>query len=71
MEWVELIKENVVVITYLTGVIGYFASSFKSLRAEIKTSSDRHEARCDKLYEMFYDLIKEGKENRKGGSNGS
>ena len=61
MEWIELIKENVVVITCLTGVLGYFASSFKSLRAEIKTSSDRHEARCDKLYEMFYDLIRESK----------
>jgi hypothetical protein len=61
MDWIELVKENVVVITYLTGVLGYFASSFKSLRAEIKTSSDRHEARCDKLYEMFYDLIKESK----------
>lgn len=61
MEWTQFIKDNFIVLTYVTGVLGYFASSFKSLRAEIKTSSDKHEARCDKLYEMFYDLIRESK----------
>jgi hypothetical protein len=68
MEWIELIKENVVVITCFTGVLGYFASSFKDLKREIRLStaehrlsSERHEARCDKLYQMFYDLIKDGK----------
>lgn len=66
MDWTQLIKDNAVVITYLTGVLGYFSSSFKSLRQEIKTSSERHEARCDKLYEMFYDIIRENNEKRKG-----
>lgn len=66
MDWTQLIKDNALVLTYLTGVLGYFASSFNSLRQEIKTSSERHEARCDKLYEMFYDIIRENKENRKG-----
>lgn len=66
MDWIELIKENVVVITCLTVVLGYFSSSFNSLRQEIRLStaehrlsSERHEARCDKLYQMFYDLIRE------------
>lgn len=68
MEWIEIIKENVVVISCFTGVLGYFASSFKDLRREIRLSSsehrlssERHEVRCDKLYEMFYELLKEKK----------
>jgi hypothetical protein len=68
MDWIQLIKENVVVISCFTGVMGYFASSFKDLRQEIRAtteahrlSSERHEARCDKLYEMFIDLLKKDK----------
>lgn len=77
MEWTEIIKENFVVISCFTGVLGYFATNFKELKREIRESSEkqdkkydafrkvvqdsseRHEARCDKLYEMFIELLKE------------
>ena len=70
MEWIGILKENVIVISCFTGVLGYFASSFKDLKREIRLStaehrlsSERHEARCDKLYQMFIDLLKEKVKN--------
>jgi len=53
MDWVQLIKDNFLILSCTGGIISFFSSRFNSLKNEIQASSARHEARCDKLYEMF------------------
>lgn len=53
MDLLDLIKEYIVVVSFMGAIFGYFTARFNRLSYEIKTSSERHEARCDKLYEMF------------------
>lgn len=57
MGFIEFIKDNFLVLslalTCSGGIIGFFSSRFSQLRNDINKSSERHEERCDKLYQIF------------------
>ncbi len=53
MEFVEFIKDNIIIFTCTGGIIGYLSALFSRLSDKIDRTSEIHEARCDKLYQSF------------------